>query len=163
METFLRVAHESDSVLIADDDVMIRRMVAKVLERDGFEVDEAKDGAEAIEKCLAGSFRVILLDLMMPRMDGGKVLEWMCRNRPELIARVVVMTASIGATTEHAKSLCTVIHKPFDVEHLVQCVRQHARVSARRPDVTPVSTEDTPDPSRRSPSSSRPDGDSRST
>lgn len=120
------VEGESESVLVADDDLMIRKMVAKVLERDGFAVEEARDGAEVIEKCLHGSYRVILLDLMMPRIDGVKVLDWLRENRPEMIGRVVVMTASTGAPAEQAESLCTIIYKPFNVDDLRACVRARA-------------------------------------
>lgn len=120
------VERESEAVLVADDDQMIRKMVAKVLERDGFSVEEARDGAEVIEKCLQGSFRVILLDLMMPRIDGVKVLAWLREHRPDMIARVVVMTASTGISTEQAESLCTIISKPFNVDDLRDCVRARA-------------------------------------
>lgn len=118
-------------VLVADDDVMIRRLIARTLERERFVVDEARDGAEAIEKCASGSPpTVILLDMMMPRIDGGGVLDWMREHHPELLRRVVVMTAFTRAAAEIAERYCPVIYKPFDLEELVAAVRQRADYTA---------------------------------
>lgn len=114
-------------VLVADDDVMIRRLIARTLERESYAVEEARDGAETIEKCSNGPPpAVILLDMMMPRIDGGGVLDWMRENQPELIRRVVVMTAFTRVAAEVAERYCPVIYKPFDLSELVAAVRERA-------------------------------------
>ena len=113
-------------ILVADDDLMIRKMVARILEREGYQVDQAKDGAEAIEKCSESSYRVILLDMMMPRLDGMKVIEWLEEHRPEMVARVLVMTAFTRGAAEKAEKVCAVVYKPFDVHNLVEKVRERA-------------------------------------
>jgi two-component system KDP operon response regulator KdpE len=116
---------------VADDDVMIRRLIARTLERESFAVEEARDGAEAIEKCAGDAPpAVILLDLMMPRIDGGGVLEWMREHHPELLRRVVVMTAFTRAAAVVAEKYCPVIYKPFDLEELVATVRERADYTA---------------------------------
>jgi len=115
-------------ILVADDDLMIRKMVARILEREGYQVDQAKDGAEAIEKCSESSYRVILLDMMMPRLDGMKVLEWLEEHRPQMVARVLVMTAFTRGAAEQAEKICSVVYKPFDVHNLVEKVRERAAV-----------------------------------
>ncbi len=121
-------------VLVADDDVMIRRLIARALERESFAVEEAKDGAETIEKCAEGSppYSVILLDMMMPRIDGGGVLEWMREHKPDLLRRVVVMTAFTRAAAEAAERYCPVIYKPFDLAELIAAVRERADYAAAR-------------------------------
>src|SRR4051812_21453900 len=63
--------------LIVDDDEPIRSMLARVVEHQGFMVTTAKDGVEAIEQLEHDGFNVVLLDLMMPRVDGYGVLNWM--------------------------------------------------------------------------------------
>lgn len=113
-------------ILVADDDLMIRKMVARILEREGYQVDQAKDGAEAIEKCSETSYRVILLDMMMPRLDGMKVIEWLEEHRPQMVARVLVMTAFTRGAAEKAEKICSVVYKPFDVQNLVDKVRERA-------------------------------------
>lgn len=122
-----KTSSEAPGVLVADDDLMIRKMVGMVLERQGFAVEFAKDGAEAIEKCHERRYAVILLDLMMPRIDGMKVLEWLKEHRPDLMSHVVVMTAFPRAAGERAEQQCKVIYKPFDLDHLVECVRSTAK------------------------------------
>lgn len=119
-------AHEGEPVLVADDDRMIRKMVMRILEREGYRVEEAKDGAEAIEKCHDASYRVILLDMMMPRLDGMKVIDWLREHRPELLPRVVVMTAFTQGAVEKAEKVCSVVYKPFDVHNLIERVRELA-------------------------------------
>lgn len=113
-------------ILVADDDLMIRKMVARILEREGYQVDQAKDGAEAIEKCAESVYRVILLDMMMPRLDGMKVIEWLEEHRPNMIERVLVMTAFTRGAAERAEKICSVVYKPFDVHNLVEKVRERA-------------------------------------
>jgi CheY-like chemotaxis protein len=118
-------------VLVADDDVMIRRMIVRALERENFVVEEAKDGAETIEKCTDnGAYAVVLLDMMMPRIDGHGVIEWMREHRPDLLRRVVVMTAFTRAAAEAVERYCPVIYKPFDLGDLVSTVRGRADFAA---------------------------------
>jgi two-component system alkaline phosphatase synthesis response regulator PhoP len=64
-------------VLIVDDDDPIRTMVERVLRRARFDVGSARDGYEAIEKLARNDYRAILLDLMMPRIDGLGVLHFL--------------------------------------------------------------------------------------
>src|SRR5437764_10315015 len=66
--------------LVVDDDDPIRIMLAKVIERENLAVDTARDGAEAIARIDAGSYNVILLDLMMPKVDGFAVLDHLRRQ-----------------------------------------------------------------------------------
>ena len=124
-----------DLVLVADDDLMIRKMIIKVLEREGFRVEEARDGAEAIEHLRDREYRVVLLDMMMPRIDGLAVLDWLRQHRPEQIARVIVLTAFTRKVAESAEAQCAVIYKPFDLQELVEKVRSCA--SGHEPCATP--------------------------
>lgn len=62
------------SVLIVDDDVAVRRAMARVIERAGWEIAEAMDGDEAIERYQRRAASVVLSDLMMPRLDGVDLL-----------------------------------------------------------------------------------------
>ena len=128
--------NEERRVLVADDDLMIRKMIIKVLEREGYAVEEAKDGAEAIEHCQTGSFDAILLDMMMPRIDGFHVLEWMREHRPDLIDRVLVMTAFTRTAAQRTTSQIPIVYKPFDLHDLVEQVRERAE-AARKGSITP--------------------------
>ena len=111
-------------ILVVDDDDAIRAMVERVLRREKFEVESARDGFEAIEKLARKDYATVLLDLMMPRVDGLGVLRFLeTEQKP---ARVIVMTAS----TNHAHETATaapvfrVLPKPFDIHELVSHIRE---------------------------------------
>lgn len=76
-------------VLVVDDDEMIRRLVRAVLEADEFEVAEARDGQTALKLASETQPAVVVLDVMMPGLDGVEV----CRRLDHGKVKVVVLTA----------------------------------------------------------------------
>jgi CheY-like chemotaxis protein len=114
-------------VLIADDDDSIRRLMSKILRRAGFETTEVADGQEAIECLSRGRFDALVLDIMMPRVDGFGVVSHLVTNASEMVGKTVVVTAfSKAATTQKLQGVCLVIAKPFEVAELVSAVQQCA-------------------------------------
>lgn len=106
--------------LVVDDDAGIRILVSRVLARNGFDVDAARDGAEAIEQMLQHDYSVITLDLMMPRIDGTAVVRYLVEHKPEKLGSVIVMTAyGAGALEKVCPPVARFIEKPFDVDVLV--------------------------------------------
>lgn len=69
------MADAPKKILIAEDEKPIAKALALKLQHSGFEADTAMDGQEALDKIKAGSFDLVLLDLMMPKLDGFAVLE----------------------------------------------------------------------------------------
>ncbi len=65
---------ENITILVADDEDRIRRLLKMYLEREGYEVDEAENGAEALEKAVEKDYHAIILDVMMPEKDGMEVI-----------------------------------------------------------------------------------------
>ena len=76
-------------MLVVDDDEMIRRLVRAVLEADEFEVAEARDGESALQLASEKEPAVVVLDIMMPGLDGVEV----CRRLDHERVKVVVLTA----------------------------------------------------------------------
>lgn len=110
-------------VLVVDDDGAIRGLVTNVLRRRGFAPVEACDGQDAIEKLDGDPFDALVLDLMMPRVDGFGVVEHLIRTNPRMVEKTVVMTAfPTTAARERLHHLCCVVSKPFDVSELVALV-----------------------------------------
>jgi len=106
--------------LVVDDDAGIRILVARVLTREGFEVDSARDGGEAIEMMMQHDYDIITLDLMMPRVDGFAVVKYITKHWPEKLANVVVMTAVGAAALERVcPPVGRAIEKPFDIKKLL--------------------------------------------
>lgn len=114
----------SNRVLVVDDDDAIRLMVERVLKRERFHVESARDGQEAIEKLSNDEFGTVILDLMMPRVDGHGVLRFLDERR-EGQPRVIIMTASLhdAAATREKKPVFRILPKPFEIRDLVAHVR----------------------------------------
>jgi CheY-like chemotaxis protein len=116
---------KNDTILVVDDDDAIRMMVERVLRREQFHVDSARDGHEAIEKLSRNDYGTILLDLMMPRVDGIGVLRFLEQHKPERNRAVIVMTANLASFAEDvaSKPVFRVLSKPFDIRQLVNEVK----------------------------------------
>jgi CheY-like chemotaxis protein len=115
--------------LIVDDDEPIRQMLARIVERQNLHVDQARDGAEAIERIdTDDGYCVILLDLMMPRVDGFAVLRHMRDHHRDKLDRTIV--ASAIPESEILKRFDTPVFrihsKPFDIPRLVGDIRDCA-------------------------------------
>ena len=116
------------SVLVVDDHPGLQALFNTLLVRDGFAVDCAPNGRLAFEYLKRSSYSVILLDLMMPDVNGFELLERLERDSPKLLRRVIVMT---GAAQRVVDSLDParvwgVIRKPFDIDELVRSARECA-------------------------------------
>jgi DNA-binding response OmpR family regulator len=116
--------------LIVDDDEPIRQMLTKIVERQNMRVDEARDGAEAIERIDNDGYCVILLDLMMPRVDGFAVLRHMRDHHRDKLDRTIV--ASAIPESEIVKRFDTPVYrihsKPFDIQRLVGDIKECAQM-----------------------------------
>jgi twitching motility two-component system response regulator PilG len=112
-------------ILVVDDDDAIRHMVERVLRREHFEVESARDGFEAIEKLARNDYGTVLLDLMMPRIDGLGVLRFL-ETEQKAPPRVIVMTANLqtASQTASAQPVFRILPKPFDIHELVTHVRE---------------------------------------
>src|SRR6266576_2461893 len=112
-------------VLVVDDDQSIRQLVSTIVKRERLTVDIAADGLEAIEMLKRHQYAVILLDLMMPRLDGFGVIEWMKKNPPLIKPILIVITAYADQRFKEvdAELVSGVLHKPFEVAELGNLVR----------------------------------------
>ena len=113
---------EEKRVLIVDDDDAIRALLFTVLRRRGFDVDTARNGVEALQRCEACRYSLILLDLMMPRMSGWEFLENLDRRAAEQKPMVIVLTAGLEPTDVSPHTVVGTVRKPFDVTMLVEMV-----------------------------------------
>lgn len=116
---------EKPFVLIADDNEATCTLLTALLRND-FIVETAGDGAEAIAKLTSRRYAAVLLDLLMPRSDGYEVLDFVQAERPDMLARTLVVTASLTERQMQrvrSYAICGVIAKPFDVEVLLAAVK----------------------------------------
>src|SRR6185312_9061080 len=82
---------EKLTLLVVDDEERIRRLLNMYLTREGYEIDEAVDGAEAVEKALVNNYACILLDLMMPEKDGLEALQEL--REKKVMTPIIMLTA----------------------------------------------------------------------
>ncbi len=111
------------TVLIVDDEDMVRRMTVSMLNRMGYKVIEAKDGAEAVEKYRQNknSICVVLCDLTMPDMDGWQTLEALGKIEPEIpLILVSGYSESHVMQGDHSSFPQAFLHKPYHFSDLQQ-------------------------------------------
>ncbi|MGN9786364.1 response regulator transcription factor [Nonomuraea sp. ZG12] len=117
-------------ILVVDDDPTVSEVVARYLERDGHEVECVGDGAEALRRALARPPDLMVLDLMLPKIDGLQV----CRKLRERWPVPVIMLTALGEEIDRVVGLETgaddYVTKPFSPRELalrVQSVLRRAR------------------------------------
>src|ERR1051326_3377560 len=88
------------NALVIDDDRALRGLFTTLLGRNGFTVDVAGDGRVAFDQLNRNTYSVILLDLMMPEVNGFELLERMERDSPSLLNRVIIMTGAAQRQVE---------------------------------------------------------------
>jgi DNA-binding response OmpR family regulator len=109
-------------ILVADDDLSIRRLLITFLRREGYEILEAHNGREAVAQMRAGKPDMVIMDLVMPDMSGWDVLRERAGDALLLRIPILVITASniekarLDVLERH---VCGVIAKPFDLDTLV--------------------------------------------
>jgi DNA-binding response OmpR family regulator len=121
-------------VLIVDDDAAIRKLMLVALERLGLRCETAHDGIDALDQMKRTRYAVILLDLMMPRLDGKGVVARMRDSGTAAGERPVVIILTAFPEADYPPLDGTVVHavirKPFDLIELAGLL--HACVTVRR-------------------------------
>jgi CheY-like chemotaxis protein len=115
-------------VLVVDDDPAIRGLVGDALREEGYSVDLAAHGREALEAMRARRPQTVVLDLMMPVMDGFTFIEHCHKERLCVDVPIVVISAvqdALKRITEIPVHAC--MAKPFDLDDLVRVVGQYAQ------------------------------------
>lgn len=118
--------------LIIDDDGPIRSMLSTIVRHLGIRVDTARDGGEAIESLDRDGYNVVVLDLMMPGVDGYAVLEHMREHQPQLLPCTILATAIPERDVRrNLRDKVYMVHtKPFDVQQFMADVRRCAQLDA---------------------------------
>src|ERR1700733_7926084 len=106
--------------MVVDDDESAREALSELLEREGYQVVQAKDGLQALRQLALSRPRLVMLDLNMPVMDGREFLRLLQHMDHDARPLVIVITAQIpGAIADAA----AVLRKPIDIHHLLSLTR----------------------------------------
>ena len=119
-------------ILIVDDEVRIREMIAKYAKHEGFETDEAGDGMEAVEKCETGNYDLVVMDIMMPNLDGFSAVKEIKKTKPAL---PFIMLSALGEEYDRIHGfdigVDDYVVKPFSSKELM--MRIHAILKRVQP------------------------------
>ncbi|MEA2163375.1 MAG: hypothetical protein QOK37_1502 [Thermoanaerobaculia bacterium] len=120
-------------VLIVDDDDGIQALMKALLLRREVDVDSASDGDAALRKLREKSYHTIVLDLMLPKVNGFEVVRELKSSSPSLLKRTIVVTAvSNLALRDFSDSglVRRVLRKPFDINEFIDevlaCAAEHS-------------------------------------
>jgi two-component system chemotaxis response regulator CheY len=115
---------ERPCVLVVDDDPDLGEMMAQLLRGEGFDTEVAINGQDALDKAHANPPQVILLDMMMPVMDGWTFLAHQRKDAALAIIPVIVLSAVPPARLANVGAAAT-LQKPFDLNELLATLRAH--------------------------------------
>ncbi len=114
----------SARILVVDDEPSVRRFVARALLGEGFLVQEAADGVEALALVRTISVSVVVTDVVMPRLNGVELLRELSATHPDL--PVILMSGYATAQLDGMGIVapCGILAKPFSADRLVEEVRR---------------------------------------
>jgi CheY-like chemotaxis protein len=113
-------------VLVVDDDADIRAMLAQILELEGYAVSTAADGADALAQLRAVRPALVLLDLMMPGMNGWEFRAAQAQDPAVAHIPVVILSGDGSADVKSSTTgVVGFLRKPIDLETLLSTVLQH--------------------------------------
>ncbi|HJW92719.1 MAG TPA: response regulator [Thermoanaerobaculia bacterium] len=113
---------ETHRALLVEDDAGIRRLVERLLQRRQIEVDSAVDGQSALEKLRSNRYSVLILDLMVPKVNGFEIIEFIKREQLNLPVAVVSAVSQQALTQLDLDIVKVVIPKPFDVDEFTKAI-----------------------------------------
>lgn len=108
--------------LVVEDDPAIRRLVEKLLTRLKIEIDVAGDGRTAIDKLRAQHYSVLVLDLMVPELNGFEIIEVIKQEKMNVPVAVVSAVSQQALTRLDLDVVKLVISKPFDVDEFTKAI-----------------------------------------
>ena len=128
-------------ILVVDDEENVRITTAAILEQEGYEVDTASDGNEALKKIQQGDFDLALTDLRMEGMDGTALLQEVCENYPNVVTVVLTGYASIESSIDALRcGVYDYLVKPCVVDDLKLTVRRALEHKRQRVHISELSS-----------------------
>ena len=124
-------------ILVVDDEPNIRKACTRVLSEEGYRITAAEDGRQALDLIKDNDFDLVLLDLMMPGIDGLEVLRRLNDLKPDTDVIIITGFATVGKAVEAMKlGAVNFIPKPFTPDHLRMVVRQSLNAKNLEMDVS---------------------------
>ena len=116
---------ERKRLLVVDDDRMTRMLIPALLAERHWDIQQASDGSEAIERVASRDYDVIVLDLLMPNVNGFEVIEHLRQRHPALLPKTIVLSGLAGqkqAAEIREDEIFKIMRKPFRMRDLVNVI-----------------------------------------
>lgn len=119
---------ERARILIVDDDGSIRKVLATILEEEGYAADTAKNGTQAIKKSKVKFYNLALIDIRLPDMEGIKLLTRIRETTPKMRKIIITGYPSLQNAIEALnKGADAYIMKPFDMDKVLETIKEQLR------------------------------------
>ncbi|MGN0667169.1 MAG: response regulator transcription factor [Huintestinicola sp.] len=114
---------DNKKILIVDDEKMIRNVVKEYAKFDGYETDEAEDGMEAVEKCRTQDYDLIIMDVMMPRLDGYSAVKEIRKTKQIPVIMLSARGEEYDKLFGFEMGVDDYVTKPFSPKELLARIR----------------------------------------
>lgn len=91
---------DAKKILVVEDDLFLRELYSDILKEEGYEVDEAADGEEALSKIKLGGYNLVLLDIILPKIDGLEIMRQMQNNPPQNPNKCIIFLTNLDKDEE---------------------------------------------------------------
>ena len=119
---------ERARILVVDDDEGIRKVLKKILEEEGYAVDTAEDGEEAIEKATEKFYNLALIDIKLPDMEGIELLTKMKDTTPKMRKIIITGYPTLENAVEAVnRGADAYVLKPFDIPKVLKTIKEQLR------------------------------------
>lgn len=113
------------TILLVDDDPAIRESLGVIFQDRGYAIDFAANGTNALEMFKKKEYALVIADLVMPGLDGKKLLDEIKKIKPETPVIVITGYRIIGKILESfRKDIVHILEKPLDLDALIDCVEK---------------------------------------
>jgi len=121
---------DKKGILIVEDDEIIANLETEILENNGFDVDIARDGVEALQRIRSDGYDAIISDFSMPRMRGDEFYQEVKRLGKDLEKRIIFISAAINDFIESTGNIF--LKKPFTSEQLVETIKDFMKLNREK-------------------------------
>jgi len=115
-------------ILVVDDDESVRKVLSLILEEEGYIVDTAENGKEAIEKSESKFYNLALIDIRLPDMEGTKLLTAMKETTPKMVKVIITGYPTLKNAVEAVnKGADAYILKPFNMDNVLETIKEQLK------------------------------------
>ena len=134
--------NSSYTILVVDDEESVRKLLIAVLKREGYQVESAVDGLEALEKFNSVKPNLVLMDIRMPNLDGMQAFKEMKKIQPDLAVILMTAFAAVETAVEAIKlGAFDYLIKPFDIDEVKLLVNRGIQIQRMSKEITTLHRE----------------------